>query len=115
MSGAPEGSPRFFEIFMASGYCGVTIFFVLSGFVLSINYFSEMKTLSLPATYDYFVARFARVYPLYLLVLLYVVVRQHSMGESIEGWLQHVVALQAWSPSMLEAFAFNGPAWSISV
>jgi peptidoglycan/LPS O-acetylase OafA/YrhL len=113
--GAPQGSPPAVRAFFESGYCGVTIFFVLSGFVLSFNYFEELRSLNPRRIYDFFVARFARVYPLYLLVLLYLVLRQHSAAVDVAGWWRHAIAIQAWEPSDADAYAFNGPAWSISV
>jgi len=100
---------------MASGYSGVTIFFVLSGFVLSFNYFDELRSLRPRNLYDYFVARFARLYPLYVLVLLYVVVRQHALGEGIDGWWRNALAIQAWDPNVAHAYSFDAPAWSIGV
>jgi peptidoglycan/LPS O-acetylase OafA/YrhL len=113
--GAPEGSPPFIRAFFESGYCGVTLFFVLSGFVLAFNYFEDMRSPSLAGTYDFFVARLARVYPLYLLVLLYIGLRQHAGGVEVDGWWQHGLAMQAWDPDITDAYAFNGPGWSIGV
>lgn len=94
-----------------SGYAGVTFFFVLSGFVLAYNYLDGFQhELSARCVRDYFVARFARVYPLYLFCLL-------------PGWLatpnsdiwMHLLTLQAWHPDIEVAFGYNGPAWSVSV
>ena len=113
--GAPHDSPQLLATFMASGYSGVTIFFVLSGFVLAINYFDRLRRPSPGGIYDYFVARFARVYPLYVLILLYFVVRQHALGESVDGWWRNALALQAWSPSLAHAYSFDPPSWSIGV
>lgn len=113
--GPPHGAPAFVATFFAAGYCGVTLFFVLSGFVLAINYFDRFRPLSLGGTYNYFVARFARIYPLYVLILFYLVVRQHAFGESIEGWWHSALAIQAWDPNVAHAYSFDGPAWSISV
>jgi peptidoglycan/LPS O-acetylase OafA/YrhL len=56
----------------------------------------------------------ARVYPLYLLVLLYVFARQPA-GSTYPGWLEHTLALQAWDPSLIVAYAYNSPGWSIGV
>src|SRR5262245_48985028 len=36
------GLPAPFDWFALSGYNGVTLFFVLSGFVLTLNYFEEL-------------------------------------------------------------------------
>lgn len=51
------------------GYTGVTFFFMLSGFILAYNYsltnFTDRSKL-----FDYFISRFARIYPVYVLSLL---------------------------------------------
>ncbi len=113
--GAPAGVPNAVANFFYSGYSGVTLFFVLSGFVLSINYFEDLRRPGRAETYRYLVARVARIYPLYLLVLFFVVVQQHAFGGSVEGWWRSALALQAWSPDLDEVYRFNPPAWSISV
>lgn len=113
--GPPAGSPPFLSAFFQAGYAGVTIFFVLSGFVLTVNYSERFRRPNLRAGYNYFVARFARVYPLYVLMLFYFVVRQHAFGESIDGWWRNALALQAWDPDVHHAFSFDPPSWSISV
>jgi peptidoglycan/LPS O-acetylase OafA/YrhL len=94
---------------------GVTLFFTLSGFVLAINYFESLRHPSLHRVWNYLVARFARIYPLYVLILFYIIVHDHAFGLSITGWWEHVLAIQAWSPSVVSAYSFNGPAWSVSV
>ena len=40
--GAPLGSPGPVRAFFAAGYSGVTVFFLLSGFVLAYNYFEPL-------------------------------------------------------------------------
>jgi peptidoglycan/LPS O-acetylase OafA/YrhL len=113
--GPPAGAPKLVATFFASGYVGVTIFFVLSGFVLAINYFEGFRYPRPRGVYNYFVARFARVYPLYILMLFYFVVRQHAFGESVDGWWRSAFAIQAWDPNLAHAYSFDGPSWSISV
>lgn len=93
--GSPAGVPNAIGTFFSSGYCGVTIFFVLSGFVLAINYFDGFRRPTARGTYNYFVARFARVYPLYVLVIFFFVVRQHTLGESVDSWWRSALAIQA--------------------
>lgn len=95
-----------------AGYAGVTLFFVLSGFVLAYNYLDRFQTGITPANLgEYFAARFARVYPLYLGFIL--------IGWLIHGYggvpWAHLLAVQTWSPDMDIAFALNGPAWSVGV
>lgn len=113
--GAPHGAPEFVTTFFASGYNGVTLFFVLSGFVLAINYFDGFRRPSAGKLFNYSVARFARIYPLYLLLLLYVMVRQQAFGESSDGWWYNALALQAWSADLTTAYSFDPPSWSIGV
>lgn len=113
--GGPAGAPEAVKKLFESGYCGVTIFFVLSGFVLAYNYFDSMRRPRFGNVYDYLVARFARVYPLYLLVLLYIVLELHTQGASVDGWWRNALAIQSWDPSVLRAFSFDAPAWSVCV
>lgn len=94
---------------------GVTLFFTLSGFVLAINYFEPLRHIDGRNLWQFAVARFARVYPLYILVVVYVIDRQHAFGEPINGWWKHVLAVQAWDPNVYQAFSFDAPSWSVSV
>jgi peptidoglycan/LPS O-acetylase OafA/YrhL len=113
--GPPHNSGEILTSFVGSGYCGVTLFFVLSGFVLSVNYFDEFRHPRLRGTWNFFVARFARIYPLYIVCLAYVVVHLHALNFPIDGWWRNALAIQAWSPNVFQAFSFDGPAWSLSV
>jgi peptidoglycan/LPS O-acetylase OafA/YrhL len=113
--GAPAGAPTALDSFFASGYMGVTLFFVLSGFVLAFNYLDDMRRPSVTGVYDYLVARFARVYPLYLLLLLCYMAYFGATGEGVEGWWRNALAIQAWDPSLARAYSFDEPSWSISV
>jgi peptidoglycan/LPS O-acetylase OafA/YrhL len=113
--GPPHGSPQVLYSFFEAGYAGVTIFFVLSGFVLAVNYFDEFRRLRLASAWNFFVARFARLYPLYLLILFYLVVRQHALGIPIDGWWRNALAIQTWNPHVEIAYSFDSPAWSIGV
>lgn len=111
----PQGAPEPVRTFMGAGYIGVTLFFTLSGFILTVNYRDRLQRLSARAVGKYAVARFARIYPLYLLILVAIIARLELQGSSTHGWLSHVLMLQAWAPHDSEAFAFNGPAWSVSI
>jgi peptidoglycan/LPS O-acetylase OafA/YrhL len=113
--GAPHGAGKILTTFFGAGYSGVTLFFVLSGFVLSVNYFDEFRHPRLRGTWNFFVARFARIYPLYIVCLAYVVVHLHALDFPIDGWWRNALAIQAWSPNVFQAFSFDGPAWSLSV
>ena len=114
---APPWAGPHLSAFFDSGYAGVTVFFVLSGFVLTHNYFDRfVGQLSLRLVVSYFAARLVRVYPLYLLVLLWVTFPALSSGSlNDELWLKHALGLQAWLGTLQDVYAFNAPGWSISV
>ena len=112
---APASIPPLLATFMGSGYSGVTLFFALSGFVLMWSYGERLRPLRVEGLWSFFVARFSRIYPLYLFALLVVIVPQIAAS----GWdplmLLHISTLQTWSANVNWAYAFNGPGWSIGV
>jgi len=104
------------------GYTGVTFFFVLSGFILAHNY-HQVDFAKPGAIFRYVLARFSRIYPVYLLSLLagmpFLLV---SFGKVTSGVTTTMAAssllvapfgLQAWFPGT--ACSLNCPSWSISV
>ena len=64
---APDPSWHYF--LSAAAYVGMSLFFVLSGFVIQYNYSEIMRSDPLRGTFNFFVARFARLYPMYFLIL----------------------------------------------
>ncbi len=107
---------RFAE-FRHVSYLGMTLFFVLSGFVIHYNYgvtFGSMRGLG-----NFLVARFARLYPLYLLSLLALAVFQGTPNPQLSlVWLYCFTATHAWFPVKIgDEWLANvaGGSWSISV
>jgi peptidoglycan/LPS O-acetylase OafA/YrhL len=98
-------------IFLNNGYLSVTFFFLLSGFILAYTYEGQMEGAS--NRVRFWEARFARIYPVYLLSL----VLSYWTGRDLS--LQKAVAVlgmvQAWNPwDRQMSFAWNFPAWSLS-
>jgi peptidoglycan/LPS O-acetylase OafA/YrhL len=103
-----------------AGYSAVTAFFILSGFVLTYTY--DLAALRMPANLRRFaVARFTRIYPIYLAALLcllpFGVYRLitgvfKSSPDSAASFVLNVVLLQAWIPP--DALTWNYPGWSLS-
>lgn len=108
----PVKAPRPVLTFMSSGYSGVTLFFVLSGFVLAYNYY---ETMSWRTYLKFLLARWGRVYPLYAVLLGWFVVETLVKDLPLKNIWQHVFMLQAWSPDLNVAYGYNSPAWSLSV
>ena len=103
------------------GYVGVSLFFVLSGFVLAYNYLTPGRG-GVADVRSFLVARLARVYPVYLLgitIALPILARELlrdapdrllTEGARITGLA--VALLQAWVPDA--ACRLNCPGWSLS-
>lgn len=114
----PEGrTPVSISTFFSSGYMGVTLFFVLSGFVLTITYGGVMARPCFADVWNYGVARIARVMPLYWLVLALLVLAVNGFGspQTYEGLWCHVLAIQAWFGDLKIAYGWNAPGWSVGV
>lgn len=112
---APAFLPEVARTFMASGYNGVTLFFVLSGFVLAWSYTDRLLPLRADKLWFFFVARFARVYPMYLFALTIVVLPLLMSGAASPLMLLHAAALQPWAADLGDVYIYNAPGWSIGV
>lgn len=90
---------------------GPSYFYLLSGFVMIIAY-SKIERLDY---YDFIKNRFARIYPVYFLSILMVVVHYTISGQmnDFSGLFLNIFILQSWFPS--KAISFHAPGWSISV
>ncbi len=113
------GLPAWVERIRTGGHVWVGLFYVLSGFVLA---YANPRPLDGPARRAFFAARFARLYPAYLLAFaLYAPFVLHRWwGGGADGLAKGaVVALacltltQAWLPPI--ARIWNPPGWSTSV
>jgi peptidoglycan/LPS O-acetylase OafA/YrhL len=104
---------------VASGGLAVSLFFVLSGFVLAYSYTDTEGRLR-GSRRDFYVARIARLAPLYLLGLalgigpaLMVQSPPYLQANPIAVTLLTLTATQAWVPYL--HYVWDGPAWSLSV
>jgi peptidoglycan/LPS O-acetylase OafA/YrhL len=104
--------------FLAHGYLAVDLFFVLSGFVLALNYAEIFEGGFSLARYRIFLERrIARVYPLYFVLTLFaaVLVAIGWLGWS-SSFQPHVALI--WNLFMVQVWnlgpSLDPPAWSIS-
>lgn len=67
----PHQAPMWHAFFIALSGIGMPLFFVLSGFVIYYNYSQSITSNFASGTYDFLVARFARLYPLYILCIFF--------------------------------------------
>lgn len=99
------------------GFVGVSFFFVLSGFIIAYNY-QKKFTQSKVSKRSFFIARFARIYPLHWLTLfIAIVLGSLSLTNGFVDWLTHFLAsftlTQAFIPKIDYFFSFNSPSWSL--
>lgn len=107
--------------FIGLGYSGVTFFFLLSGFILAYNY-RDADLASPQARALFYRARFARVYPVFLLALLIHVpwflvwvMKQPMPLKALmaSGAVLAPLGIHAWVPGA--ACSLDCPSWSVSV
>jgi peptidoglycan/LPS O-acetylase OafA/YrhL len=114
--------------FASIGYCGVSFFFVLSGFILVYTYSGRAASLR-----EFWQSRFARIYPALAFCMLLtgpgfffccIRIQAHDPHFNIPEWnwiaphmwlgaVLSVTLLESWIPQA--ALAWNMPNWSLSV
>ena len=100
------GAPRPVATFLHNGVFGVSVFFILSGFILAHAHPAAFATQRQYAVY--FLHRFARIYPLYLFAL---VVALPVAVADVPLDLKQAIAVLAMVQSWTDAFSHSGYAW----
>ncbi|MEP7284856.1 MAG: acyltransferase [Chloroflexota bacterium] len=110
---APAGTVL--EAILQNGYIGVTLFFVLSGFLLTLRYQDEIKQGSFQWG-DYIRRRVARIYPIYYFILAALVLTGSTINITnitlTQGFFTRLVQtgnISAWSLTVEECFYFLLP------
>jgi peptidoglycan/LPS O-acetylase OafA/YrhL len=110
------GAPWWVARAQNAGHAAVSLFFVLSGFVLAYNY-AEPLADGRVGLARFFWLRLARVWPLYVLMTLVEIPLSLHAGVAPArvgaATVADLFGLQAWIPSI--SFVGNTPGWSVSV
>lgn len=112
----PGTAPQWMRMIAQCGFIGVPLFFMLSGFVLAYNY-PGLQPTEPKKLLRFWIARIARVMPLYWAVLVWAVLMREIKGipQDRTLWMQFL-AIQTWSGDQrVGAGIYNGPGWSICV
>ena len=127
-----ESYPKYTSILGNLWLIGMPLFFVLSGFLMTYNYTAQFQSSWFLTAWKFYVARIARIYPVYLLALFlalsFVGGFFHELKErpvDVCRSMERVLTLtQSWSNAMVFqghsqerplALAYNGVGWSVSV
>jgi peptidoglycan/LPS O-acetylase OafA/YrhL len=112
---------------ISKGFLAVDLFFALSGFVLMHAYCQKFETLSAINYWQFIQNRLARIYPIYIIVLLtlgllklmaiwhwipYLPILNSKIDTSLFAFISNILMVQAWH--IHNGWTWNLPAWSIS-
>jgi len=114
-------SPIYSWPVIRNSYLFVDFFFVLSGFVIALNYGQRLDSLS--AVRRFLILRIGRVYPLHLFMLLCFIAYEGMRAQITEsptftGTTEPIAILSnlllVQSLNVHDSLTWNGPSWSIS-
>jgi peptidoglycan/LPS O-acetylase OafA/YrhL len=114
-----------FATHYALGHSGVGFFFLLSGFILTYTYHREFTgALNWHAVRAFYVARFARIYPVHVVATAFAALVLWRFGGNVgdtssistreTAALSQLLLVQSWVPDERVYLGINAPAWSIS-
>ncbi len=110
------------EPIITVGHLAVPGFFILSGYVLWINYAGWFRVFRPATAYRFLMLRMTRLYPVHLITLLATLAM--VIGSSVVGisfpqelyskldFIRNLLLIQTWVPNF--HFNWNYPSWSIS-
>ncbi len=99
------------------GAWGVSVFFVLSGFLMLYSYFPREKAPKFGFRFAW--GKIRTLYPLHVITMLfaavYAILSDVSIKKTCLDLLLHAVLLQIWIPNETYYATLNGPAWYLCV
>ena len=107
-----------YERYFQEVYIGVSFFFILSGFILTHNYYERLTTHKISKLTFYW-GRISRIYPLYFLTFLISIPLMADIllgdpGKFLGLSFIHLSLFQSYIPFNEIYFNFNNPSWFIS-
>lgn len=115
----------FLEIFLGhagvsffTGAFGVSMFIVLSGFCVAINYLPriDQQDVSVVGNIKFAVSKIKKLYVLHLIMLLlkFIFSNMPTSSKAIRRMVMDILLAQCWSPYIEDFFSYNGVAWYLS-
>ena len=132
-SGVVPAKFHLVNVLMNAGWCGVDLFFVLSGFLITLGLLDSKEAVNYFSAF--YMRRVLRIFPLYYAVLgvailcsgifagyspnmpLFSDSQSGSIFASWQGWISHLLYLQNWWMPWKEPLSRNilGHFWSLGV
>lgn len=113
----PAQEPLVLSALLLAGAAGVTLFFVLSGFLLFLPYARALLLKSSwPSTRRFYMRRAFRIIPAYYVCLFVLIILTHREYLRVDHWSQLALFLTFFMDSTNAVWrAINGPFWSLAV
>ena len=110
---------KFLNFFYSGNLGAVTMFWMISGFVISFKYSGGFNSRK-----EFLLNRFARLYPLHILALILTAILQYSFlwrtgkflvytKNNFVDFFLNLFMINGWGPS--NYISFNAPFWSVSL
>ncbi len=117
-----ESFPHIVQRFLGEFHIGVSIFFVLSGFLITFRYYQNFDGLSKLWFMQYLKNRVARIYPMYFLLtvaafIYYFIIKDETITKGYE----HPIALMLMNVTFVRGFFYQfwdtgiAQGWSLTV
>lgn len=97
-----------------TGIWGVSVFFVLSGFVIAVNWLNRIKIEYTYNILDCFKFVWKRIRKLYILHIITLTVMVCLSYQGLFNIIANVFLIQSWIPSERVYYSYNGVVWYLS-
>jgi|GEM_PF-2715640 len=96
--------------YIYEGFIGVTLFFILSGFLMTINYENKFDIINKKDVKLFYKKRILKIYPAHIITFLYSLLLLPICWDA----LLQIFLIQSYSGKLKYAFSYNGPSWFLS-
>lgn len=108
---------KFIHDFVGEFHIGVTIFFVLSGFLITYRYYDIEQSYGRSWFKQYIKNRIARIYPMYFLLtaitFIVIIIQSKEVNENLKLFFYNITFLRGFFDSM--KFSGIAQGWSLTV